>query len=175
MFLACAIYYGFNMAAIMRFVGNNYTAAYCNVPQIIKYLHEGHVREDVCRDVERIFTIGYPLHAKGHFSRNNFLQYKQYRNHKSVQKDPVLIRKAVNKEDKLNFAMPFPCWIARLVPHLYLTPNSIVVKPSKEDRLTYDSTIKLTWDLQPISDIMDTAREPKIRYGMAFERHLIPI
>ena len=175
MFLACAIYYDFNMAAIMRFVGNNYTAAYRNVPRTMQYLHEGNVSEDVCRDVERIFTVGCPSYAKGHFSRENFLQYKQYGNHKSVQKGRDLIKKAVNKEDKLNFAMPFPCWIARLVPHLHLTPNGIVVKPGKEDRLTYDGTIKLAWDSQPISDITDTAREPKIRYGTAFERHLIQI
>ena len=76
MFLACAIYYDFNMAAIMRFVGNNYTAAYRNVPKIMQYLHDGNVSEDVCKDVERIFTVGCPSYAKGHFSRNNFLQYK---------------------------------------------------------------------------------------------------
>ena len=71
--------------------------------------------------------------------------------------------------------MPFLFWIARLIPHLHLTPNGIVVKPGKEDRLTYDSTIKLAWDSNPISAITDTAKEPKIRYGTAFERHLTHI
>ena len=71
--------------------------------------------------------------------------------------------------------MPFPCWIGRLIPHLHLTPNGIVVKTGKEDRLMYNSTIKLAWDSNPISAIMVTAKEPKIRYGTAFERHLTHI
>ena len=39
MFLEAAIYYDFNLAAVMRFVGNNYTAAYRNVSEIMQDLH----------------------------------------------------------------------------------------------------------------------------------------
>lgn len=34
-FLAAVIYYEFNMASVMRFLGNNYTAAYRDVPEIL--------------------------------------------------------------------------------------------------------------------------------------------
>ena len=141
----------------------------------MSYLHDSNISETVYNDVERIFTTGCPAYVLGHFSRETFLQYKEYRNHSTVLKNPGLIKKAINKEDNLNFVMPFPCWIARLIPHLHLTPNGIVVKPGKEDRLTYDSTIKLAWNSQPISLITDTAKEPKIRYGTAFKRHLLQI
>ena len=84
MFLAAAIYYDFNMAAVMRFVVNNYTGAYRDVPQTMKYLYDSNVSEDVCSNVERIFTTGCPAYVSGHFSRENFLQYKAYGNHKIV-------------------------------------------------------------------------------------------
>ena len=130
MFLAAAIYYNFHMGSIMRFLSNNYTAAYRNVPEIMNNIR-GIVDKNTCDDIERIFTTGCPNKIAGHSSHKNFMDYKNYGNHKSVLKNPQLIKKALNKEDKLNHAMPFPCWIARLCPNLFLTPNGIIIKPGK--------------------------------------------
>ena len=72
----------------------------------------------------------------------------------------------------INNAMPFPCWIARLCPNLFLTPNGIIIIPGKNDRLAWDGSIKLNWDSKPIKDATDTANEPTINYGTAWNRHL---
>ena len=174
MFLTAAIYYDFNLAAVMQFVGNNYTTSYRNVPEIMQTLH-GVVDESVCKDIHRILTTGCPNHAYGHSTRENFLKYIIYGNHKLVLKNPDLIRKAINKEDRLNYAMPFPCWIIHFIPNLHVTPSGIVIKPGKNDRLTYNSSIKLDWDSQPIKNITNLLLEPDLIYGSAYERHLIQV
>ena len=68
--------------------------------------------------------------------------------------------------------MPFPFWIARLCQNLFLTQNCIIIKPGKNDRLTWDGSIKLNWDSQPIKHVTNTADEPKINYDTAWNRHL---
>ena len=114
----------------MRFISNNYTAAYRNVPEIMSTIR-GIVDNETCDNVERIFITGCPNIIAGHSTHTNFMEYKDYGNHKSVLKNPELIKKALNKEDKLNNAMPFPGWIARLCPNLFLSPNGIIIVPGK--------------------------------------------
>ena len=83
MFLAAAIYYNFHMGSIMRFLSNNYTAVYRNVPEIMNNIR-GIVDKKTCDDVERIFTSGCPNKIAGHSSHKHFMDYKNYGNHKSV-------------------------------------------------------------------------------------------
>ena len=155
----------------MRFLSNNYTADYRNVPEIMNNIR-GIVDKDTCDDVERNFTSGCPNKSSGHISHRNCMDYKNYGNHKSVLKKTDLIKKSLNKEDKLNHAMPFPCWIARLCPNIFLISNGIIIKPGGNDRLTWDGSIILNWDSQPIKHVTNTEDEPTINYGTAWNRHL---
>ena len=74
MFLAAAIYYNFNMATVMRYIGNNYTAKYRDVPTIMNTIR-GILDDRVCNDVHRIITTGCPAKVSGHSRRENFLTY----------------------------------------------------------------------------------------------------
>ena len=116
----------------------------------------GIVDNDTCDDVERIFTSGCPYKIAGHSSHKKFMDYKNYGNQKSVLKNPELIKKSLNKEDKINHAIPFPCWIARLCPHLFITLNGIIIKAGENDRLTWDGSIMLNWEYQPIKHVTNT-------------------
>ena len=71
--------------------------------------------------------------------------------------------------------MPFPCWKVRLIPHVHVTPNGIIIIPVKNHRLTWDGNIRLKWYSQPIRDVTYTANEPPICYGTACNRHLTRI
>ena len=78
----------------------------------------------------------------------------------------------MNKENKYCYAMAFPAWIARFVPHMHLTPQGLVVKPGKNDRLIFDASIKIKWDSYNINMATDNSTAPKIYYGEKFAMHL---
>ena len=158
----------------MRYVGNNYTAEYRDVPTLLKKL------EDIAPDylkkqIKDLFEVGAPTKIMGHSSRENFLRYYDYGNHASVLKTPDLIKKALNKEHKYKYVMCFPGWISRFVPHLHATPQGIVIKPGKKDRIIFDASIKLDYDSYCINMATDKNNEPDILYGEAFMKHLIRI
>ena len=86
----------------MRFLGNNYTAAYRNVPEIMNTIR-GVVDTETYNNVERIFTTGFQSKIYGHGSHKINMDYKKYGNHKSLLNNPALIKTSLNKEDKLNW------------------------------------------------------------------------
>ena len=57
--------------------------------------------------------------------------------------------------------MTFTFWISHLIAHLHVTPNGIVIKPGKIDRLIYDGSIKLKWNSHPIRETTDTKMNSK--------------
>ena len=173
-FLAAAIYYDFRLGNIMRFAGNNYTAEYRDVPTLMKKL-DGIAPDYLKKQIKDLFEIGAPTKMMGHSSRENFKRYYDYGNHASVLKNPELIEKALNKEHKYKYVMCFPGWISRFVPHLHVTPQGIVIKPGKKDRIIFDASIKLDYDSYCINMATDKNNEPDILYGEAFMKHLIRI
>ena len=45
----------------------------------------------------------------------------------------------MNKEERNKFIRVFLCWLERFLLHMYLTPQSLLVKPRKKDRLVFDA------------------------------------
>ena len=108
------------------------------------------------------------MKMSGHSTRENFLNYYDYGNHDSVDKNPELIRKALNKEHKHKYVMAFPGWIARFIPHLHVTPQGLLIKPKKNPRIIFDASIKLHYDLFCVNMATDKKNEPEIQYGDTF-------
>ena len=78
----------------------------------------------------------------------------------------------MNKENKHNYVMPFPCWLAQFVPHAYYTPQGYVIKPGKNDRLIFDGSHLLTWDSLPVNLMTNLFNEPEIVYNQTWDKHL---
>ena len=97
------------MGSIMRFLSNNYTAAYRNVPEIMNNIR-GIVDKNTCDDIERIFTTGCPNKIAGHSSHKNFMDYKNYGNHKSVLKKPRAYQKSPKQRGQAQ-----PCYAIPLL------------------------------------------------------------
>jgi len=138
----------------------------------IKNIVPSHILEYV----QQRLTIGASSLIRGHNPRTNFLHYYTYGNHTTITTNPVLVAKALIKEDKHNFFLPFPSWMNRFFYHLHLSPESLVIKPGKSDRLVFDASFKIN----PTSLSLNTAwthvkDEPPIWYGSAFRRHLLRI
>jgi len=71
--------------------------------------------------------------------------------------------------------MPFPSWIARFIPNLHLTPQGLVIKPGKNDRLVFDGSHLIKFNSSCVNMFTNPNLEPKIRYGKAFQRHITRI
>ena len=174
-FMAAILHYNFHVGSLIRYCGNNYTNAHIDVPTLIDKIKHI-VPTNILNYVENRLTIGAPSFIRGHNTRSNFLDYYRYGNHTTIEKNQKLVAKALIKEDKYNFFLPFPSWMTRFFYHLDLSPEGLVIKPGKADRLVFDATFKI----HPQSLSLNTTwthvkDEPPIWYGSAFRRHLLRI
>jgi hypothetical protein len=95
---------------------------------------QGLVLEKVFNDVKWIMHFGAPAQFNEHSSREQFLEYRDYGNHKSIEKNHEAFCRAMNKEDKRDYVLTFPAYIKDYIPDLWLTPNGLVQIPGKKGR-----------------------------------------
>eukprot|EP00957_Ditylum_brightwellii_P196411 14965407-Ditylum_brightwellii.AAC.1 len=57
----------------------------------------------------------------------------------------------MNKDNRNCYLIPLLCWMKRFIPHLHMTPQILIVKPEKNDRLVLDGSIKLNWNSRPVN------------------------
>ena len=81
----------------------------------------------------------------------------------------------MNKEDRNQYVLPFPNWIVRSVKNLHLTPQGLLQKPGKNDRLIWDGFLQPTWDSKCINMMIDKKNEPALVYGHTFDRYLVEV
>ena len=172
--MSALFFYDMRIASVIRYIGGTYTGAFRDVTQIISDI-EHIVPPELIRQIRRLYTVGAPTYFNGNSTRENFLAYWRYGNHSSIVHNPALMCKAKLKEDKHRFALPLPCWLARFIPHLHVTPEGILLKPGKNDRIIFDASFKVNWNSQNVNMWMDPEREPPICYGTTFLRHLTRI
>jgi hypothetical protein len=97
--LALLLHFKFDLAAVQRFLGGQHTAAHQDPDEILPQV-QGLVSEKVFNDVKRIMCFGAPAQFNEHGSCEQFLEYRDYGNHKSIEKSHEAFRRAMNKEDK---------------------------------------------------------------------------
>eukprot|EP00957_Ditylum_brightwellii_P123928 9446584-Ditylum_brightwellii.AAC.1 len=85
------------------------------------------------------------------------------------------VSKVMNKEDRNYYLIPFPYWMTRLIPHIHITPQGLIVKPGKNDRLVFDGSIKINWDSKPVNSMTYVKFEPEVSFGQALPKNLIRI
>ena len=174
LFLAAACHYDFHVPTLIQFLGKNYTNSHLN-PHLIAQKLRGIAPPEVISYVHRALLTGAPNRMHGHSSAKKFHQYRLYGNHASITSRPDLVQKALNKEERNNFIIPLPSWLSRFVPNLHLSPEGIIIKEGKKDRIIFDASFKIF----PTSACPNTWTskfdEPPIWYGSAFSRHLIRI
>ena len=173
-FLAASIFYNFHLASVIRVAGGNYVGAHMQVDRDQNEIR-GVVPPDICANVDKLLRNGAPHRMYGHSSKRNFEIFKKYGNHSSILLKSEKILKVMNKEHKHQYAIALPCWIARFVPNLHLTPQGLVIKEGKNDRLIFDASFKPTYDSFNINMSTDPTTAPPIEYGSKFFLHLCRI
>jgi hypothetical protein len=110
-FLACLLHYNLSVASTIRFLSNNYTSTYCNIPLIANSLHSHSIAESLISHYSRVMTVGCPNHLNTSTSCDNALLYWQHRNHPSICTKIDQVMTAMNKEERNNYIIHFPHWL----------------------------------------------------------------
>jgi len=170
-FQAAILHYNFRIPSLIRFCGNNYVNSHLN-PKAIRARLTGIVPSHIVDYVFRALSTGAPTKINAYSTSQNFWDYLRYGNHASITSRPDLVQKSLVKEEKYNYVLPFPGWMARFVPNLHVSPEGIIVKEGKKDRIIYDAS----FHVHPLSfcpnDWTSVHDEPPIYYGSALYRHL---
>ena len=170
--LAATFHYNMDIPTVIRFLGNNYTGEYKNTEEIITILKDSNCEEEVVCDLQRLYKIGAPNKLNASSSHQNFLEFFRYGNHSSILKNTEKTSKAMNKEDRNQFVITLPSWITRFIKNLHLTPQGLLTKPGKNDRLIWDGSFIPSWQATSINMMLTHESEPKIIYGNTFMNHL---
>ena len=90
-FAAAAIHYNFHIPSVIRYAGNNFTAAYRDIDEILNKIKKIIPHENFL-EIERVFRVGSPNILVAESSRKNFMTYWRYRNHKLLEKNMKKVR-----------------------------------------------------------------------------------
>jgi len=153
---ACLIHFNLDTSLLMRYLGNNYTGAYREVDKIVALLREYKIDHDLIDKYIRVMLTGCPNRFVADSSRANALLHWRMRNGLTVNKLLGEVLTNMNKEDKNNFVITLPHWIARYTPNLFFTPQHILVKPGRKNRQIFDASKRHTQHSIPINMMTST-------------------
>jgi hypothetical protein len=157
-FLACLLHYNLSVALTIRFLGNNYTGEYRDIPSIVAFLRLQSIAKDIISSYNRVMTVRCPNHFNASTTRDNALLYWWRGNHPSSRAKINQVMETMNKQERNNYVVHLPHWIWRFVPHCFITPQHILVKPGKKDRQIFDASWRYHWDSVPINVMTSTPR-----------------
>ena len=168
--LSCLLDCNFEIPTLIKHLGNVHTGDDRDILGILSNIKDK-VPLKTYNEIQRILQIGSPAYVHGYSSKENFWKYYKYGNYTSVTKDPNATEKVMAKELKHSYSIPLPAWIARFVPNLHLTPQGLVQKDGKNDRLIFDASHLIDFDSLAANCLTKPQLEPTIRYGDTLQRH----
>ena len=172
LFLAALLHYDLDVPTLIRYLGGNYTGEYRNVEDIVAILNEAKCDPTIISDLERIFRIGCPMKMNAFSTKKNFLDFFRYGNHTSIKQNIEKTLNTMSKEDRNQYLIPLPNWLARFIKHLHVTPQGLLIKKDKDDRLIWDGSFIPHWAAMCINMMLNHESEPEIIYGSTFARYL---
>lgn len=137
---AALFHYNLDVSALMRYLGNNFTGEHRDIPGTISKLRKYGIPEELIDKYRRVMMVGCPNHFVAETSRDNTLLYFRNRNGPTIAHKLKQVQKNMNKEDKNNFVIPLPHWLARFIPNLFFTPQHMLEIKGKKDRQIFDGS-----------------------------------
>jgi hypothetical protein len=170
MFTALLLHYDLSVAAAVRWMGGTYTGAHRDHHHILSTLAHAQVDDDILRDLRRIYLDGAPAYINAESTDENFWNYYNYGNDKTIFEDPVKTKKAMSKDVRRGYNLVADSRLTLLIPHLHPTPIGMVdlAKIYKEPRPIFDSSFRPVPSSMAINDWVDKANEPAIHFPLSF-------
>ena len=129
--MACLFHYNLDVSLVMRFLGGNHTAAHRDVQSVATILLAHKVPLFLVQQYVRVMTVGCPSSINADVSGGNELQYWQTGNNPSVKANMTSVKETMDKEDRNKCVIPLSCWLWRFIPHLFITPEHILLMIDK--------------------------------------------
>ena len=161
--MACLLHYNLDVSLLMRYLGGNHTGAHRDVQATAKILLEHDIDAELVRHYVRVMTVGCPRIMNADISRENALQYWRAGNNPSVKANLDKVKKTVNKEDRNKFVVPLSSWMWRFIPHIFVTPQHLLQKAGKKDRMIYDASYQITKDSISVNMMTEDASKTEMR------------
>ena len=141
------IHFGLEPGKLVRWLGGEYTGARRDVNRTLTAVKD-HVSTDDFSHIKRILLEGSPCELTFDKPLANKSLMIQQGNSKSFNKNPELVLKTMNKEDRYSHVLPLDKLLCAFSAHCRYTTQTLVIKPGKNDRLTFDaSTTRLPTDI----------------------------
>lgn len=168
--LAALFHYRMHAPDVMRFLGGTYTGEYRDIDAIVEKLTSHDIDPWLIAQYVRATTVGCPNHFVAETTRENALLHLRKGNHPSVSKYMVDVVNTMAKEHRNRFNMPLPCYLARYLPHSFLTPQHALTRPEKAMRLIFDAAKRYTPQSTPVNMMTSThlGSELDCLYGDTF-------
>ena len=96
-----------------------------------------------------------------------------YGNHPSISKNLEKFEKTLRKEERNKCAEAFPCWLELFFSRIFLTPQDLICKEGKSDRLFFDFSFLETPFSICVNKFASTKDEIELYCSSAMTRHLV--
>jgi hypothetical protein len=171
---AALFHYDLDHGLLMRYLGKNFTGEHRDIASVVDLLKKHEIDQSLIDKYVRVMKIGCPNHFVASTSRDNALEYFRRRNGPTIDRKLHQVKKNMNKEDKNNFVIPLPHWLARYMKHMFFTPQHILEKPGKKDRQIFDGSKRYTPTSTSLNMMTSTplGTEEDCKFGSAREKIL---
>jgi hypothetical protein len=93
------IHFGLDPGKVVHFLSSEYSGQYCNVRCTLDAIRD-HITSDDYGHIKRILLDGCPAQLTFEEPSSNKLEFISHGNLKSFAKNPQLVQKTMNKEDR---------------------------------------------------------------------------
>ena len=78
----------------------------------------------------------------------------------------------MSKENRNQYVIALPSWLSRFIKHLHVTPQGLLIKKDKNDRLIWAGSSIPHWGAICINMMLSHDSKPEVIYGTTFQRYL---
>ena len=119
--MAALLHYDLDIAALIRYLGNNYTGEYRlpNISAVAAVLTKYCIPHDLIEQYQRVLVQGCPAHFVAETSRENAMEYWRGGNNPSIDANLPSVMATMAKEDRNAFVIALPSWLWRFIPHVF--------------------------------------------------------
>ena len=171
---AAMIHFGLDPGKLVRWLGGEYTGTRRDVNRTLAAVKD-HVNKDDFNHMKRILQDGSPSELTFDEPLDNKSLMTKRGNSKSFSKNPELVLKTMNKEDRYSHVLSLDELIVAFSAHCRHTMQTLVIKQGKNNRLAFDaSTTRLPTNIV-LNQVTPTANKAPITFGASKMQFLIDI
>ena len=132
-FLFLILIHKVQIPAVIRSLKGTHTPLYRDPEEILSQYRKA-LDKDLLSQLERVLHNNNLLKCQGYATIKKRDENRAYSNHSSIAKNMQNAKKTMCKEEKNKCVGIFPYQLERFLPHMYLTPQRLLVKPRQKDR-----------------------------------------